>query len=628
MKHFLLIFLFVSVSYPFFGQTGDSEKILKTETKEVTVYLQGAQIFREGKINLRKGDHTVIVKSLSALLYPNSINVKGTGDIKILSVQHQFDYLEEEINTKTVDILQTIIDKVESDLRRKTNRIEVLNEKETLISANKNLGIENVTSSQLLQMLGLYEKELTSIKSEQSEIKLEINELKSRLSNLKNQLNITKDSKNETKSIILIKLEALQTTNSSFEISYFVNGAGWYPKYRLNVTNITKPIDLEYQAEVFQQTGEDWNDVKLRFSNGEPNQNKEAPELETWYLDYARFTNFQDNNLSNLKVSNNAVKGTVMDAETGEALPGVNVIAKGTSIGTTTDLQGNYSITMPKGANQLTFSYIGMETKTLNVNSSILNVSLKPDVQQLSEVVVTGYAAAEVRSSVSSRLQGRAAGVNVKQAERMTATTIRRQTNVEFEVDEPYTIKSGNPQTYIDLKKYEMEAEYRYVAIPKLDKNAYLVAGIANWDQYNLMDGEAKLFFEGSFVGTSILNANATIDTLKISLGNDKSIIIERDKIDDFSKSSFIGFNKSKKLGFEIKIRNTKSQKIDLTLYDQVPVSLRDDIVVTLEKSSKANYNEKTGELRWDMNINSNETEKKVFIYDVKYPKDEKVILE
>jgi hypothetical protein len=629
MKPSLLLFIFILVSNPIFAQTGDSEEILKAETKEVTVYLHGAQIFRAGEINLRKGEHTVVLKSLSELLNPNSINVRGKGDIKILSVQHQFDYLEKETNTQRVDSIQSIIENVESELRRKTNRIEVLNEKEVLISANKNLGSENVTSNQLLQMLSLYERELTAIKTEQSEINLEINDLKSRLSSLKSQLKITKGSENEKKSNILIKLEALQTTNSSFEISYFVNGAGWYPKYRLNLTDITKPIDLEYQAEVFQQTGEDWDNVKLRFSNGEPNQNKQAPELETWYLDYARFTDFQDNNLSNLKISNNEVKGTVTNAVTGEALPGVNVVAKGTSIGTVTNLQGNYSIIMPRSAKQLLFSYIGMKPKTIYAKySQKIDVSMNLDTQQLSEVVVRGYTIAEESSSVSTKVKGRATSVNVKQAERMTATTIKRQTNVEFEVDEPYTIRSGNPQMYIDLQNYKMEADYHYVAIPKLDKNAYLVAGITNWDKYNLMDGEAKLFFEGSFVGTSILNANATIDTLKISLGNDKSIVIERNKIDDFSKSSFIGFNKNKKLGYELEVRNTKSQAIDLIVYDQVPVSLRDDIVVTVEEVSQAKHNKKTGELRWDMDIESNKTKKKVFIYDVKFPKDEAIVLE
>lgn len=626
MKQLFYLVLFISISFNICAQTSEEEKTLSTESKEVTVYLQGAQIFRKGETNLKKGSHTLLIKSLSALLDPNSINVKGTGDIKILSVQHQFDFLEEEINTKSVDSIQSIIEKIESDLRKKNNRIDVLNQKEALIGANKNLGSENITSTQLLQMLSLYEKELTAIKVEQSNINLEISDLKSRLSKLNNQLNEIKGAKTETKSNILIKLEANQTTTASFEISYFVGGAGWYPKYRLNVLDITKPIDLEYQAEVYQQTGEDWNKVKLRFSNAEPNQNKEAPELETWYLDYARFTSFVENNPANLRVSN-AVKGKVTDGETGEPLPGVNVFAKGTSIGTTTDMQGNYSITMPKGANQLQFTYIGMESKTLNVNSSTLNVSLRTDVQELSEVVVVAYGIEE--ESVSrSKVNKKSMDSYASEAEKTKSTTIKRQTNVEFEVDEPYTIKSGSPQTYIDLKEYQMEAEYHYVAIPKIDKNAYLVAGIANWDEYNLMEGEAKLFFEGSFVGTSILNANATIDTLKISLGNDKGIIIEREKIDEFNQRNFIGLKKNKKLGFEIRVRNSKSQKIDLTLYDQIPVSLRDDIEVTIEQLSQAQYNNKSGELRWDLTINGGKSLSKKFIYDVKYPKNEEVILE
>jgi len=628
MKKLLILVLFAFASLYSVAQTESIEKILPTETSAVTVYLQGAQIQRKGEVDLKSGSYTVLVKSLSALLDPNSITIKGQGAIKILSVQHQYDYLEKDVNSTRVDSIKSAIDNIETSIRENSNRMSVLEEKESLIAANKELGSENTSSNQLLEMLTLYERELTAIKSEKSKIKINIDNLQSNLRKLKSQLETVSDTRNETKSNILIKLESNESTKASFEISYFVQGAGWYPKYRLNVADITKPIELEYQAEVFQQTGEDWENVKLRFSNAEPNQNKEAPELETWYLDYARFTDFEENNPSNLRINSNSVKGKVTSSETGEALPGVNVLVQGTSIGTITDFQGNYSVTMPKGSDQLTFSFIGMKSKTLHVNSSTLNVSLREDVQQLSEVVVTGYADTERSISQDIKIRGVSSVPSRKQAQRTKATTIKRQTNVEFEVEDLYTIRSGNPQMYIDLKNYEMDAEYHYVAIPKLDKSAYLVAGIANWDQYNLMNGEAKLFFEGSFVGTSILNTNATIDTLKISLGNDKGITVEREKIDDFNRSRFIGFNKYKKLGYKINVRNAKSQTIDLTLYDQIPVSLREDIVVTLEESSKASYNEKTGELRWDMLIERNSTEEKVFIYEVKYPKDENIILE
>lgn len=629
MRNLFLLIAVGFVSFSSFAQSGNIEKTLKTKTTDVTVYLQGAQIQRAGELNLAPGNYSVVLKSLSALLDPNSINIKGTGDIKILSVQHRFDYLEKDINSALVDSIQSAMKAIESKITKHTNRIGVLNAKESLIASNKNLGSENVTSSQLLQMLGLYERELSAIKKEQSNVSGEITTLRTDLNKLRSQLNSVRHDDGETKSNIMVAIEVKKSTKASFEISYFVNGAGWYPKYRLNVTDITKPIELEYQAEVYQQTGEDWEDVKLRFSNAEPNQNKEAPELDTWYLDYARYTSFQENNPTNLRIGNSSVKGKVTDAMTGEALPGVNVRVEGTAIGTTTNLQGGYSITMPKGADQLSFSFIGMESKIRDVNSSIVNVSLGNNQQLvendyvLSEVVVTSNPVKRQKLS-SAKVQREVS----KEAERTTSTTITRQTNVEFEVEKKYTIKSGNPQMYIDLKSYEMAAEYHYVAIPKLDKKAYLVAGIANWDQYDLMDGEAKLFFEGSFVGTSILIANTTIDTLKISLGNDKSISVEREKIDDFKRSRFIGSNRYKKLGFKITVRNSKSQAINLSLYDQVPVSLRDDIVVSVEELSKANYNVKTGELRWNLLIDSNQSVEKTIIYEVKYPKGEDIILE
>ena len=83
------------------------------------------------------------------------------------------------------------------------------------------------------------------------------------------------------------------------------------------------------------------------------------------------------------------VNGVVTDAETGDALPGVNVNLKGTSIGVTTDMDGEYSISFNKKNAVLVFSYIGMKKKEVAVNGqSVIDISLIPDMQQLSEVII------------------------------------------------------------------------------------------------------------------------------------------------------------------------------------------------------------------------------------------------
>lgn len=86
------------------------------------------------------------------------------------------------------------------------------------------------------------------------------------------------------------------------------------------------------------------------------------------------------------------IQGTVTSSEDGLALPGVNVIVKGSTIGTTTDAEGKYSITVPSSESVLVFTFIGYSTQEITVGSQAsINVSLQSDISTLSEVVVVGY---------------------------------------------------------------------------------------------------------------------------------------------------------------------------------------------------------------------------------------------
>lgn len=123
-----------------------------------------------------------------------------------------------------------------------------------------------------------------------------------------------------------------------------------------------------------------------------------------------------------------------VSGEAGEALPGVNVIVKGTSTGTVTDIEGNYSLNVGEEAETLVFSFIGFITKEVEIgNRSTVNVELLTDAQQLSEVVVTalgikreerslGYSVQEIstqgleearETNIVNSLQGKVAGVQI-----------------------------------------------------------------------------------------------------------------------------------------------------------------------------------------------------------------------
>ena len=85
------------------------------------------------------------------------------------------------------------------------------------------------------------------------------------------------------------------------------------------------------------------------------------------------------------------VQGNVVSAEDGTPVPGANVIIKGTSLGTVTDINGHYKLAVPSLDATLVYSFIGLQTQEVNAKNPTEIVKLQPDVAQLSEVVVTGY---------------------------------------------------------------------------------------------------------------------------------------------------------------------------------------------------------------------------------------------
>jgi len=137
------------------------------------------------------------------------------------------------------------------------------------------------------------------------------------------------------------------------------------------------------------------------------------------------------------------VTGTVISEEDGLGLPGATVLVKGTTVGTTTDLDGNYSITVPDGSDVLIFSFVGLETAEEAIgNRTVINVTLMTDASQLSEVVVTaigierekkalGYAVTSVgneqlenrpEGDVARVLQGKVPGVNITSTNGMSGS--------------------------------------------------------------------------------------------------------------------------------------------------------------------------------------------------------------
>lgn len=198
--------------------------------------------------------------------------------------------------------------------------------------------------------------------------------------------------------------------------------------------------------------------------------------------------------------------------------------------------------------------------------------------------------------------------------------------HTQYEVNIPYTILSNaSGYSSIPIKEYELSTNYKYYAIPKKDPDAFFLAEITDWASLNLISGPANIFFNGSFTGKSAIDASSTRDTLNVSLGRDKHIIVKREKMKDFSTHKVVGNKKAQTITYEIRIRNTRKEKVQLIVEDQIPLSTDKDIEIEVEDISGANRDEQSGILTWKLEIPPNETKKLKISYTVKYPKDQNI---
>ena len=195
---------------------------------------------------------------------------------------------------------------------------------------------------------------------------------------------------------IKIKLSSDVSNTLDLNISYNITHAGWFPIYDLKADKINIPLNLEYKAHVYQNSGCDWDDVNLVLSTSDPNTNNVKPVINPKYLNFInRYSNYNSQRATksyNYKYNPHVktVSGVVTSRTDGLPLPGVNIVEKGTSNGTQTDYDGKYSLQTTSG-NTLVYSYVGMQTEELPIHSSIMNVTLNEDNQALDEVVVVGY---------------------------------------------------------------------------------------------------------------------------------------------------------------------------------------------------------------------------------------------
>src|SRR6202007_1840749 len=173
--------------------------------------------------------------------------------------------------------------------------------------------------------------------------------------------------------------------------------------------------------------------------------------------------------------------------------------------------------------------------------------------------------------------------------------------SAEFEIKQVYSIPSDAKPYLVDVTSYNLPATYKHFCVPKIEREAFMLARITGWEELNLVEGTANVYFGGTYVGQSYINPRSVDDTLDLSFGRDKKIVVTRTKLKDLNKDKVSGNNRKATLSYEMVVKNNRKAPVTMELNDQLPVSQNTDIVVESIELSKGQLDPVTGKKKWAM---------------------------
>ena len=589
-----------------------------------TLYKQGVTVTRSDDVNLTAGKSTIHITDLPLDMDESTLNVMLSNQVIILSQKVERDYVDTKQLTSVYDDQKQIIN---DSIAYVNMLLEVLEGEQKILNSNISLtsSDEKYSATDVSALRANYAKEMRDIQTDILSHKLELRRLRKQLHDLNMQIAEEGSKSSYGSASLTLELQSPSSSKVKIELSYFHNDAGWTPTYDLRVNELSKPLNLVYKANIYQNTGEDWEDVSVSLSTARPNYNYNLPSTSPYFLTFNNYYEAQTIS-SDFKTVHGRITGVVTD-NNGEPLIGANVMIDGTSIGTVTGLDGSYELYAPKGSRTISISYTGYRTVNYALTSKYIKSTLE-EGELLDEVIVTGY------SGAVDALYSRAAGVSVSKRKRVKQESIplslvKSQTSINYDLADALDLASTEEEQSVLIRIEEVAADYQYKAYPKIEKNAYLTAEIKDWSELQILEGLANIYIDNRYIGqTTIGGAREADDRYTLSLGQDTDVYVDRTLQKGYTRRKFVGSNKLETRKWKLDIVNNKSEAIDLYIEDQYPVSQDSRIKINLKEDAAASADKDKGTLSWNKKLSPISNEALVFAYEVKAPKDRHLIVE
>ncbi len=523
----------------------------------VTVYRGQALVTRTISIDLPPGPSELIAGGLPAMIVPESIYAKTSGNTKVLSVRYRERAVMEDTR-KEVKQLDSQIEDVKHKLKYATEE-HALNDqqwkmyenlKDFTVAAEKTDLDKGVLVYEPVQNLtDLIEKKGKDYLVRRLELEDKISESQKELELLERKRNELVAGRSRTEREAILFINRTDDKKVNIELSYLVNGANWQQQYNLRANPSESNVLIEYNAVINQTSGEDWNGVTLWLSTAEPTMVAAAPILEPMLV------------------------GLSSPAQTQQTLNAPMV---------QTDQIRQFQSSRKSYIKQGIAANVELNELAIRNQALFFNVGQR-EAQEFQQKI------AEI-----SRTEG---------------------VSVTYQLPGKLTLPSRSDQQLVSIASITAKADFTLVATPLLTDYVYLQADLLNESDIVLLPGSASMFRNGEFVGRGQLPQVTIGQTFTAGFGIDSQVRVVRELED--KKTRIQGGNRIDTYDYRIAVSSYKNTPVELQLLDRLPYTEDASIKIELEKaepqlSQNSEYlrtTRKKGILGWDLKLEPNTAE-------------------
>lgn len=550
---------------------------LEAPIAEVTVYADQALVVRRGTVHLAAGEHDLQVGMLPQF-NRDSLRAHGKGP--------------QGTRILTVDLSTAFHSRVPAgDLRRLQDEIDQLTQEKLLLEARQAALHDR---RQWLRALGEQSRDfakglaqgqmkpqdcadffkfaatqaLEDAEAAQS-FDLEVKRLYQEISARQRELAQKQACDRPDRQTALVTVSVAQEGDLTLELSYLIHGASWHPQYDVHVQmgedQRSGEVELTYAGVVQQSTGEAWDNVQLSLSTARPSLAAQLPELDPWYLDLSM------------------------------PLPRMAAAAPQAA-----RARGAYnSVAMPQQAMRLPAGPTGALLQPASDFGGADEIAMEAEESSPPEDV-----------SVA------------------TATVEQAGTALVFRVGRSVDIPSDRSPHKTTIARDRMPCSFDYVCAPALADNVHLRAAIVNSTERVLLLGEASIFLQSQYVGTTQLKQTAPAETFKVFLGIDDGIKVKRELIERSVEKGNVLQSGIRRITYAYRttVHNYASTTRDVVIRDRLPVSRHEKIKVRAQNVQPQPKDRTKLELAvWQWSMAPDAEQKIEFQFVVEHPQDMRI---